>query len=59
MISRASRSPIAQWWWTVDRTMLSLVVILLLGGLVLSLGSICRRSISSSATPYTFRWRHS
>jgi len=39
MISRASRSPIAQWWWTVDRTMLSLVFILLLGGLVLSLAA--------------------
>lgn len=39
MISRASRSPIAEWWWTVDRTMLSLVIILMLGGLVLSLAA--------------------
>ncbi len=39
MISRASRSPIAEWWWTVDRTLLSLVIILLLGGLVLSLAA--------------------
>lgn len=39
MISRASRSPFAEWWWTVDRTLLSLALVLLLGGLVLSLAA--------------------
>ncbi len=36
MISRAHRSPLSDWWWTVDRAMLSLVLLLLLSGLVLS-----------------------
>ncbi len=36
MISRAHRSPIANWWWTVDRPMVSLVLLLLLVGLVFS-----------------------
>jgi cell division protein FtsW len=36
MISRAHRSPFAEWWWTVDRGMLSLVLLLLLTGFVLS-----------------------
>ena len=36
MISRAHRSPFSDWWWTVDRGMLSLVLLMLLTGLVLS-----------------------
>jgi cell division protein FtsW len=36
MISRAHRSPLSEWWWTVDRPMISLVVVLLVTGFVLS-----------------------
>src|SRR4051812_32323146 len=36
MISRAHRSPLSDWWWTVDRAMLGLVLLMLLTGLVLS-----------------------
>jgi len=36
MISRAHRTPLSDWWWTVDRAMLSLVFLLLVTGLVLS-----------------------
>jgi cell division protein FtsW len=36
MISRAHRSPLSDWWWTVDRGMLSLALLLLLSGLVFS-----------------------
>jgi cell division protein FtsW len=36
MISRAHRSPLSDWWWTIDRSMLSLALLLLLGGFVLS-----------------------
>ena len=36
MISRAHRSPLSDWWWTVDRGMLGLVLLLLLTGFVLS-----------------------
>lgn len=36
MISRAHRSPISNWWWTVDRPMLGMVLLLLLAGFVFS-----------------------
>jgi cell division protein FtsW len=36
MISRAHRSPISDWWWTVDRPTVSLVLVLLLIGVVFS-----------------------
>jgi cell division protein FtsW len=36
MISRAHRSPLSDWWWTVDRPMVTLVLMLLLIGLVFS-----------------------
>ncbi|MEP0322560.1 putative lipid II flippase FtsW [Bauldia litoralis] len=37
MVSRADRSPFAEWWWTVDRFLLVGFVALMLGGVVLSL----------------------
>ncbi len=36
MISRAKPSRLAEWWWTVDRPMLALVLVLLAGGFILS-----------------------
>jgi len=36
MVSRANRSPFAQWWWTVDRYMLAAILILMFGGVILS-----------------------
>ncbi len=36
MISRAHRTPLSDWWWTVDRQMLSLVLLMLLAGFVFS-----------------------
>ena len=45
MISRAHRSPFSDWWWTVDRGMLSLALLLLLSGLVFSFAaSLFRRA---------------
>jgi cell division protein FtsW len=36
MISRANRSPLSDWWWTVDRPMVALALFLLLVGFVFS-----------------------
>jgi cell division protein FtsW len=36
MVSRADRSMLAEWWWTIDRLMLIALVSLLAGGVVLS-----------------------
>jgi cell division protein FtsW len=37
MMSRAQRSPFANWWWTVDRWMLAALGVLMVLGLVLTL----------------------
>lgn len=39
MVSRADRSAFAEWWWTVDKPLLTGLVALLVGGVVLSLGA--------------------
>ncbi len=36
MVSRAQRTPFAEWWWTVDKYLLGGVVVLMLVGIVLS-----------------------
>ena len=38
MVSRADRSAFAEWWWTIDKYLLTGLIILMLGGVVLSLG---------------------
>jgi cell division protein FtsW len=37
MVSRADRSPFAEWWWTVDRILIGGLVVLMVSGVVLSL----------------------
>ena len=37
MVSRAERSPFADWWWTVDRWLLASLTGLMVLGLVLTL----------------------
>ncbi|MDQ4060425.1 MAG: putative lipid II flippase FtsW [Pseudomonadota bacterium] len=36
MVSRADRSVFAEWWWTVDRLLLALFLLLIMAGVVLS-----------------------
>ncbi len=37
MVSRTNRSPIAEWWWTIDKYILGATIVLMLAGIVLSL----------------------
>lgn len=37
MVSRADRSPFAEWWWSVDRVLLGTLFVLMIIGVVLSL----------------------
>ena len=39
MISRVERTPISEWWWTVDRPLLFAIIALMIGGVVLSLAA--------------------
>src|ERR1700694_3990929 len=39
MISREQRTPLSEWWWTVDRLLLAAIIALMLGGIILSLAA--------------------
>ncbi len=39
MISRTQRTPFADWWWTIDRTMIAALMALMLAGIVLCLAA--------------------
>lgn len=39
MVSRADRSRLSQWWWTIDKALLLSAIVLMAGGLVLSLAA--------------------
>ena len=58
MISRANRSILADWWWTVDRTMLVLVLLLLAAGLVFSLAASPPVAERLGLSPNYFILRH-
>jgi len=58
MISRAHRTPLSDWWWTVDRPMLSLVLVLYLSGLVLSFAASPPVAERIGLDSLHFVWRH-
>lgn len=58
MISRAHRSPVSDWWWTVDRPMVSLVTVLLLTGCVLSFAASPPVAERLGLEPLHFVMRH-
>ena len=58
MISRAHRSPLSEWWWTVDRTMLSLVLLMLVSGFVLSFAASPAVAARIGLDPLHFVFRH-
>src|SRR5881227_3946154 len=37
MVSRVERSPFADWWWTVDRLLLAMLMVLMVTGIVLGM----------------------
>src|ERR1700759_1307074 len=39
MISREERTPLSEWWWTVDRLQLAAIIALMLAGIILSLAA--------------------
>src|ERR1700750_1871368 len=39
MISREQRTPLSEWWWTVDRLQLAAIIALMLAGIILSLAA--------------------
>ncbi|SMQ70005.1 cell division protein FtsW [Devosia lucknowensis] len=39
MFSRAEKTPLAEWWWSIDRELLGALIMLLVCGMVLSFGA--------------------
>ncbi|MCB1475472.1 MAG: putative lipid II flippase FtsW [Rhodobiaceae bacterium] len=58
MFDRTAQGPIARWWWTVDRTLLAALMILMLGGLILSLAASPAVAERLELDPFHFVKRH-
>ncbi len=58
MVSRAQRTPFAEWWWTVDKLTLAAVGALMLAGVVLSLAASPPVAARLGLEPFFFVDRH-
>jgi cell division protein FtsW len=54
MISRAKRTPLSEWWWTVDRLMVAAILALMLIGIVLLLAASPPVAIRLGLDPFHF-----
>ncbi|MHA1545557.1 MAG: FtsW/RodA/SpoVE family cell cycle protein [Alphaproteobacteria bacterium] len=55
---RSDRSAMAQWWWTIDRPMLAMVLVLAFAGLVLTLAASPSVAVRIGQPEYYFVIRH-
>jgi cell division protein FtsW len=58
MLSRARRTFLGEWWWTVDRLQFSALIVLMVTGLVLMLAASPPVAIRLGADPFHFVNRH-
>lgn len=58
MISREQRTPLSEWWWTVDRLLLAAFMALMLGGVILSLAASPPVAARIGLDPFHFFNRH-
>ena len=58
MVSRAQRTPFADWWWTVDRPLLAALIGVMLAGLILSLTASSPVAARLGLDPFYFVHRH-
>src|SRR5579859_6081046 len=58
MLSREERTPLSEWWWTVDRPMLGAVLALMLAGVILSLAASPPVATRIGLDPFHFFNRH-
>jgi len=57
-LTRSDRSVLSDWWFTIDRLMLSAILLLMLGGLVLSMAASPPIADRLGLEPYHFVKRH-
>src|SRR5215471_1732746 len=58
MVSRTARTPLGDWWWTVDRAVLAAIFGLMLGGIILSLAASPPVAARLNLDPFHFVNRH-
>src|SRR6201747_3190446 len=58
MISRERRTPLSEWWWTIDRPLLGGIVVLILAGVILSLAASPPVATRIGLDPFHFLNRH-
>jgi cell division protein FtsW len=58
MISREERTPLSEWWWTVDRPLLGAILALMLSGVVLSLAASPPVATRIGLDPFHFFSHH-
>src|SRR3954463_11419893 len=58
MISREQRTPLSEWWWTVDRPLLAAITALIVGGVILSLAASPPVATRIGLDPFHFFKRH-
>src|SRR5215472_14432019 len=58
MISREERTPLSEWWWTVDKPLLGAIIALMLTGVILSLAASPPVATRIGLDPFHFFSRH-
>ena len=58
MISREERTPLSEWWWTVDKPLLGAILVLMLSGVILSLAASPPVATRINLDPFHFFSRH-
>ena len=58
MISREERTPLSEWWWTIDRPLLGAIMALMLSGVVLSLAASPPVATRIGLDPFHFFSHH-
>src|ERR1044072_2166218 len=58
MISREERTPLSEWWWTVDSALLGAILVLLVPGVLLSLAASPPVATRIGLDPFHFFGRH-
>src|SRR5690606_5523817 len=58
MFSRAEKTPVAEWWWSIDRELLGALILLLTSGMVLSFAASPPLAERLGRSPWHFTIRH-
>src|SRR5262249_56967605 len=58
MLSGEERTPLSEWWWTIDRPLLGAIIALMLSGVVLSLAASPPVATRIGLDPFHFFSHH-